>query len=117
MTDPAIVPAKPAEQTPRTIVIFREERILGSRPAEWQVVAIFPELPGTNDPGTCTCYAHVGQHGSMDTSYRFQTRKPRDLAAVAALRAELEGLGYVIEERTRLTRAMDDARRAALVRS
>ena len=29
-------------------------------------IIIFPTIPGTNDPATCTFYAHIGQHGEGD---------------------------------------------------
>lgn len=31
-----------------------------------EVVALFPELPGTNDPDTCLCYSHAGMHSTAD---------------------------------------------------
>ena len=39
----------------KTKVIFRVH--------EGEVLAMFPELPGNNNPSTCLCYSHYGQHG------------------------------------------------------
>lgn len=33
-----------------------------------ELIAIFPAELGTNDPQTCSCYAHVGQHSSCDSA-------------------------------------------------
>lgn len=44
----------------QTKVIFRKWKHTGD------VIALFPEHPGTNDPNTCQSYEHVGQHGAAD---------------------------------------------------
>ncbi len=33
------------------------------------IFAYFPEIPGTNEPGVFTCYAHIGQHSSCHRDY------------------------------------------------
>lgn len=33
------------------------------------VFAVFPEEPGTNDPQTMLCYAHIGQHSYCHSGY------------------------------------------------
>lgn len=48
-------------------VIFR---IDGDNP----VTAVFPSLPGTHDPVTALCYAHVGQHGACHKVWYRTTR-------------------------------------------
>ena len=69
-----------------TPVIFKKS-------PEDQIVAFFPCEPGTNDVGTCTCYAHVGQHSSADIALcRLWPRaEPADYAD---LLAELVSIGY-----------------------
>lgn len=41
-----------------TKVIFRKFRDNG------EIIALFPDMPGTMDPWTCSCYMHLGQHGT-----------------------------------------------------
>jgi hypothetical protein len=36
------------------------------RSAPHDLIAVFPDEPGTNSPHTCSSYMHVGQHGSCD---------------------------------------------------
>ena len=57
------------------------------------VIALFTQELGTNDPHTCLIYQHVGQHGSMDLRHRgmLVTATPTEYAD---LKAELERIGY-----------------------
>ena len=91
----------------KTKVIFRKSR--------HEVLALFPELPGTMDPNTCLCYAHVGQHGSADV---FISRRGYRLATpdeYADLKRELEMVYcYALDPVKRITPAMTRARLAAL---
>ena len=68
-----------------TPVIFRKFKT-------GEVLALFPTLPGTNDPHTCQSYQHIGQHGaaSADCSYT----KPATPAEYADLLRELVSIGY-----------------------
>ena len=74
-------------------VMFRMEK--NSRTGEEEALAIFPELPGTNDPATCLCYAHRGQHSSADTAYAIRATRLAKPTEYAALLAELRAHGYV----------------------
>ena len=91
--------------TEKTIVIFREERY---GVGDWRPVAIFPEVPGNvGDAASATCYAALGQHAACPLLYlRRGTRPARPGPALDALRAELVSLGYVLDERRRLTPTM-----------
>lgn len=70
-----------------TKVVFRKFKRGGD------IIALFTQVPGTNDSNTCGCYQHVGQHGHMDLRHRgmLVTATPSEYAG---LKAELEGLGY-----------------------
>lgn len=59
------------------------------------VIALFTQEPGTNDPSTCRIYQHVGQHGDMDMRHKsmLTTCPPKEYAA---LKAELERIGYTL---------------------
>lgn len=59
------------------------------------VIALFTQEPGTNDPSTCQIYQHVGQHGDMDLRHKsmLTTCPPKEYAA---LKAELEAIGYTL---------------------
>jgi hypothetical protein len=48
---------KDTMKTPTTKVIFRRNR-------SGEVLAIFPTIPGTNDPHTVTCYGWGEQHAT-----------------------------------------------------
>ena len=56
-----------------------------------EVTALFPTIPGTNDPFTCTCYAHIGQHGSASEAYAAM-RPAAKPSEYADLMAELRGI-------------------------
>jgi len=101
---------KPADAEPLTVVVFRRDR---EEPRD--VLAVFPFDPGTADPGTCSFYVHVGQHGHGDHSAIIKQTRPANLADadVAALRRELEGIGYRLDVRTRVDRHQAYRRRLA----
>ena len=69
-----------------TKVIFRKFK-------EGDIIALFPELPGTNDPYTCESYMHVGQHSSASIDIVSIT-KPAKPDEYADLLAELKRIGY-----------------------
>lgn len=75
----------PLDARPPLPVIFRADR---SGDFKGQVTAFFPTLPGDPDPWTCTCYAHVGQHGSASVDY-YRTTRAATEAESADLLAEL----------------------------
>lgn len=93
-----------------TPVLFRAER---AGVYKDQITAVFPTLPGTNNPATFTVYAHVGQHGTGMRGWYADTR-PATPEEYAPLLAELERAGYLPDVRARWTPAFDRARLAAL---
>jgi hypothetical protein len=58
------------------------------------VIAIFPEVPGTSDPDTCMSYQHVGQHGACNPFHLLTQTREADLAELVGLYDELEAIGY-----------------------
>lgn len=81
-----------------------------------EIIALFPELPGTNDPFTCLSYMHMGQHGaaSADLSPYTTAAKP---AEYEELRRELVSLGYDdLKVCSRFTRKDYDTRKKAISR-
>lgn len=57
-----------------------------------ECIALFPDIPGTNNPYSCLNYMHIGQHGIGPCSID-GTRKVK-LEEYSALKQELENLGY-----------------------
>jgi len=78
-----------------TKVIFRKFK-------EGDIIALFPKVPGTNDPYTCGSYMHVGQHDSADPSIVNITTlaKPTEYASLAK---ELRSIGYVLDIKSKIT--------------
>lgn len=77
------------EKIEKTKVIFKK--------FEGEIVAVFPEEPGTIDPNTCMSYQHVGQHGTMDADFisKMYAAAPEEYAD---LKNELEKIvGYDLE--------------------
>lgn len=87
----------------KTKVIFRKF-------PNGEVIALFPELPGSNDLTTCLNYMHNGQHGSGKATLEGTTRA----YAHDWLKAELESIGYNLTVVTRISYQMDQKRIAAL---
>ncbi len=56
--------------------------------------ALFPGIAGTPDPGTCTCYEHVGQHSTAQYRGCVRTSRPAKPAEYARLMSELQRIGY-----------------------
>jgi len=81
-----------------TPVLFRMD--------DGQVVAVFPDVPGTGDPNTMACFSHVGQHSSCTQEW-LQTTTPAWSSDYAALKAELESppYEYTLKVRQRQTKA------------
>jgi hypothetical protein len=84
----------PSPQPMKTKVIFRK---FPSRQGG-EVIALFPELPGTMDPHTCESYMHTGQHGaaSVDLGRTLRLATPEEYEP---LKRELESapFNYVLE--------------------
>jgi len=72
-----------------TPVLFRKE----GKKDDQNILAVFPAQTGTNDPDTCGCYAHIGQHSSMDVAFYHET-KPSKPSEYKDLKIELESFGY-----------------------
>ncbi len=86
------------EETPVMFRMPRKERVRDhiSGKMYWHqdgVVALFPAELGTYDPGTCSSYVHVGQHGSADPGYIHRSRKATP-EEYADLKRELESAPY-----------------------
>lgn len=77
----------------RVKVIFRMFR--------GEVIALFPEVPGTRDSRTCNSYMHAGQHSSADYDGVIESSRAAEKKEYAELAAELRGIGYVLEIKTR----------------
>ena len=55
----------------KTLVIFRKYK-----ESPHDILALFPAEKGSNKPGSCMSYEHVGQHGSADYKYCIDITKP-----------------------------------------
>ena len=82
----------------KTVVIFRKFD-------DGDIIAMFPEDPGTLDPCTCSSYQQTGQHGAASITLA-QCTKPASPAEYADLKQELESLGYNLEIKLRFTAMM-----------
>jgi len=67
-------------------VAFRREK-------DGDITAVFPATPGTTDPSTMTCFAHVGQHSSCTMEW-YYTTKPAKPEEYTDLKHELESKPY-----------------------
>lgn len=94
----------------KTKVIFRKFRNNG------EIIALFPEEPGTLDIDTCSSYMHNGQHASASVRL-IDITDPAKPEEYADLKRELESLSpepYDLEVRKKITQAMYMARKEAL---
>jgi len=96
------------KDTYTTPVMFRKFK-------EGDIVAIFPEQPGTNELSTCGCYQHIGQHGSASIFIERYT-KPSKPEEYAELMQELEGIGYNLKIYKRWQGKFDHNRAKELAR-
>lgn len=81
-----------------------------------EVLAFFPELPGTNDYNQdCLCYAHVGQHSSASLDFYSDCTRPATPEEYKDLLDELQEI-YERQLRVyeRMTRADFEKRREAV---
>ena len=85
------------EKKDKDAVVFRKD-------PDGTVVALFPNLPANVSGYYCTCFQHVGQHGSADYGLVVSNTKPATPAEYEALKTELEGRGYVLCVYTRRPR-------------
>ena len=89
------------------IVIFR-------RFPDGDIIALFPCLPAEClNPWPCQSYMRIGQHGAADPYIVHDTRpaRPREYAA---LKAELEQIGYCLAVRHRFPGDAYARRKASL---
>ena len=86
-----------------TKVIFRKFRKFGG-----EIIALFPEEPGSK-VYLCMSYQHFGQHGDADYIHCVANSRPARPEEYAALKAELQSIGYTLEVCRRRTRQMADA--------
>lgn len=58
------------------------------------VIALFPQIPHDTHGYHCSSYEHIGQHGSADPETIVLMTSPAKEHECAALKSELEGIGY-----------------------
>ena len=93
----ADVPTETSALMAGTVTVFRKE-------PDGEVLAVFPYEPGTNDPATCTVFAHFGQHSYASQEYVTGRTRPAAPDEYAALKRELERppYKYVLDVRPRM---------------
>lgn len=80
-----------------------------------EVLALFPRIAGTvHEPGTCSSYAHIGQHGSADCSGVIYDSRPAKPSEYRELAKELRRIGYRLDIRQRTSRADSEERERQL---
>ena len=90
--EPLIMPDDREPEPEPVRVIFRKFR---SKRDGQDIIALFPDLPGSNDPATCLSYMHTGQHGQADLlGLMYQMTRPATPDEYAALKQELEAAPY-----------------------
>lgn len=98
-------------KTEKTKVIFRKF-------PDGEVIALFPELPGTNSMLDCLNYMHVGQHGSgratLEGTKKIKFEDIESQNAINFLCRELRSIGYNLTVVSRFSYQMDQKRIAAL---
>ena len=88
------------KDTEKTVVIFRKF-------SDGDIIAIFPEIPGTYEEFTCSSYMHIGQHGSCHpVSLINGGTKLASETEYHDLFIELESIGYNLEVKKRMTQEM-----------
>jgi hypothetical protein len=80
------------------------------------IIALFPGLPGTNDPGSCLSYEHLGQHAAASVALTSAHTTPASESESAPLRRELEQIGYRLRVVKRATRRHEATRRAEIAK-
>jgi hypothetical protein len=91
---------------PKTKTIFRMFR--------GEVFAMFPEIAGDMNAGTCQGYAHTGQHSTVQALPALgRLATPAEFRPLAR---ELRRIGYRLDIRKRATRKDYEARLAQVTR-
>jgi len=67
------------------------------------IIALFPEIEYNHDKALCMSYMHVGQHDSSAYALVYNT-KPAKPEEYADLLAEIEGLGYNLDVKQKITK-------------
>ena len=101
-----IEPTKNLMDTQKTKVVFR----IWPKSQGGEVIALFPQLAGTNDAGTCLSYMHVGQNSSADLML-CRVLKLATPTQYANLKRELKRIGYNLKISKRATRKDYDMRK------
>lgn len=83
---------------------FRTEYMLS------KLIAIFPEEATDKNIDHCSSYMHIGQHGVCSISHVMNLTVPAKPKEYRFLKEELEGKGYNLEVRLRISRKMNDLR-------
>jgi hypothetical protein len=78
-----------------------------------EIIALFPELPGSNKPSECLSYLHIGQHGSASI-FLYTDCKLAKPEEYEELYNELIAIGYKLQIVKRITRLMDLERKESL---
>jgi hypothetical protein len=94
----------------KTKVIFRKWKGTGD------VIALFPEVPGTVNPAHCLSYERHGQHGAAHLAGVIANTRPASPEESADLARELERIGYELEPVTRTPGNAWDTRRVEISR-
>lgn len=82
---------------------------------EDEVIAIFPEDLGDNEPYTCSSYQHMGQHGICNPQFIIENSRLATPEEYADLKKELENqCGYNLQIIKRNSQAYLDIRRKKL---
>ena len=94
------------EQPVKVIFRTREQFLWSRKEYEREVIALFPELPGDNDPySTCLSYQHVGQHGAAAVSLMDVTRPATPEEYAPLMRELVAAVGYNLRIGHRFTRS------------
>ena len=90
----------------KTKTVFRAFRNDG------EVIALFPQIPASNEGYLCQSYMHVGQHGAADTGIvtsRTRLAMPKEYRP---LLKELREIGYNVKIAKRCTRQDQEIRQS-----
>lgn len=93
---------RPETDSEPTTVVFRKF-------PHGDIIALFPEIPGSSDPATCSSYQHIGQHGAASEDLIRDTAKA-GYSEFEPLAKEITGLGYRLRLALRITPKMRAAR-------
>ena len=84
----------------------RETKVIFRTYPDGEVIALFPEIPEGESGAACSSYMLVGQHGSAACEEIIYETRPSTTREYARIKRELEGIGYTLDVRKRITTAM-----------